>query len=191
MTKQELKEIIREDKAYYFGGFLLRIWRIITHNPLYLRGKYIIVSRKEGYYRLHHDTLAGKLLYAWYARKKNILGERLHIELGPAEFGRRLKIFHNDIVVNIGAVIGDDCELYGNNCIGNRGSAYPPCEAPLLGKHVSVGVGAQIIGRVKIGNHIMISSMSLVNKDVNDTHSVWGGIPVRKLRDLKEDNYGY
>ena len=70
-----------------------RIYRVITHNPLYQRGKYIIASRKAGYYFLYSNSLINKIRFLYYSRKKNILGEKLGIELGPHEFGRRIRIY--------------------------------------------------------------------------------------------------
>lgn len=117
MTKKELTELIKEDKEYYFGKSTKRIARLLTNNPLYRRGQYIITCRKVGYYNTNHNTFIGKIFFLFYKRKKNVLGEKLNLELGPNEFGRRLKIYHNNIVVNAGAVLGDDCELYGNNIV--------------------------------------------------------------------------
>ncbi|MBO5525553.1 MAG: hypothetical protein J5993_02260 [Clostridia bacterium] len=182
MNKKELKEIIKEDKAYYFDKGLKRVYRFFTHNPLYQRGRYIIICRKIGYYSLHQKSILGKILLAFYSRKKNILGEKIHIELGPNIFGRRLRIYHNDIVVNVGAIVGDDCELYGNNCIGNRGSNFPPTDAPILGNGVSLGVGANIIGKVHIAHNIKISSMSLVNKDLTEENALYGGVPAKLIK---------
>lgn len=181
MNKKELKEIIAEDKVYYYDKGLKRFYRLFTHNPLYQRGRYIILCRKIGYYS-QFNSLYTKLLVLFYSKKKNRLGEKLHIELGPNVFGRRLKIYHNDIIINAGAVIGDDCELYGNNCIGNKGSDYPPLDAPILGNGVSLGVGAIVIGKVRIADNVKISSMTLVNKDLIEANALYGGIPAQLLR---------
>lgn len=54
---KELREAIWEDKEYYYGGGGVKsIYRMITHNPLYQRGKYIIAARKAGYYFLHSNS---------------------------------------------------------------------------------------------------------------------------------------
>lgn len=174
MTKKELNEIIKEDKKYYFGAPKKYIGRVLTHNPLYRRGKYIIICRKAAYYGRQGNPL-GQLISFYYRRKRNILGEKLHIELGSEEFGRRLRIYHNDIIINAGAVIGDDCELYGNNCIGNKGYNAPALAAPVLGKGVSLGVGASIIGPVNVADGIKISGMSFVNKNLDCPNSLYGG----------------
>jgi serine O-acetyltransferase len=175
MTKSELRISIKEDKQYYYGTGLKRLYRTLTHNPLFRRGEYIITCRKVGFYSTNKNGLFNKIKLVYYTRKRNILGEKLHIELGPAEFGRRLRIYHNDIVVNAGAVIGDDCELYGNNCIGNKGSDYPALAAPQLGNGVSLGVGASVVGPVHIADGCKISGMSFVNKDLIRSNSLYGG----------------
>lgn len=181
MTKKQLRELIREDREYYFGNLTLHIGRILTHNPVYHRGKYIITCRKVGYYSSCHDTILGRIQLWYYKRKKNKLGERLGIELGPNEFGRRLRIYHNNIVINAGAIIGNDCELYGNNCIGNKGSASEALEAPIIGDNVSFGVGANAIGRISICDHVQVSSMSLVNKNITEA-GLYGGVPAQMIR---------
>lgn len=180
-----LKEIIKEDKEYYYGRPIKHIGRVLTHNPVYRRGKYIIICRKAGYYATHNSSMFNKLLSAFYSRKKNILGAKLNIELGPAEFGRRLRIYHNNVVVNYATIIGDDCELYGSNCIGNKGSFYKD-QAPCLGNKVSLGVGSTIIGNVKVADGIKISGMTFVNKDLEKEDALYGGIPAKYIKDLKE-----
>lgn len=183
MIDKELEDIIEEDKEYYYGKGLKRLYRFITHNPLYQRGRYIIVCRKAGYYALNQDSLINRVLAIYYARKKHMLGEKLNIELGPAKFGRRLKIYHGNVVVNYAAIIGDDCEFYGSNCIGNKGS-FAEDSAPILGNNVSLGVGSKIIGNVSVANGIRISSASLVNKDLDNENSLYGGVPAKFIKHL-------
>ena len=170
----DLRKAIAEDKEYYFGRGVKKYYRMLTHNPLYQRGRYIIICRKLGFYSSRTGLLY-KVLTIIYQRRKNIIGEKIHIELGTNNFGRRLRIYHNDIIVNAGAVIGDDCELYGNNCIGNKGSNSPALTAPVLGKSVSLGVGASIVGPVNVADGIKISGLSFVNKDLNCPNSLYGG----------------
>ena len=105
----------------------------------------------------------------------------MNIELGPAQFGRRLKIYHNNIVINYAAVIGDDCELYGSNCIGNKGSFYEN-QAPCLGNNVSLGVGSSIVGNVKIADGVKISGMSFVNKNLEIKNALYAGVPAKFIK---------
>ena len=81
------------------------------------------------------------------------------------------------------AIIGDDCELYGSNCIGNKGTSIEDA-APVLGNKVSVGVGSKIIGNVHVANGVRISSVSLVNKNLTEEHSLYGGVPAVFIKNL-------
>ena len=65
---KELKKIIDEDKEYYYGKGLKRIFRFLTHNPLYQRGKYITIARKTGYYSKSSGIL-NKIFYLYYTIK--------------------------------------------------------------------------------------------------------------------------
>lgn len=134
--------------------------------------------------------MLNKIGCAFYTRKKNILGEKLGIEMGPNEFGRRIRIYHNNIVINAGAIIGNDCELYGDNCIGNKGSDSMPLDAPILGNGVSVGVGAKIIGKVQIVDNVQVSSMSLVNKDIYEEGALYGGVPAKIIKTMIDKERG-
>lgn len=69
--------------------------------------------------------------------------------------GRRVKIAHQSgIVVHPGSSIGDDCVIRQNVSIGAAaGDASRVREqAPQLGRNVSVGAGAVIIGAITVGD---------------------------------------
>ena len=92
-----------------------------------------------------------------------------------------MRIYHNNIVINAGAIIGNDRELHGNNCIGNKGSSSDALGAPISGNNVSFWVGANAFGTIVVCDHVQVSSMSLVNKNITGS-GLYGGIPVRLIR---------
>lgn len=183
MQRKELKKIIKEDIEIYFDkGIIKRIYKNITKNEFYEIGKYIIISRKAGFYRKNISKgIVYKLLCLYYNRKKNILGQKLNIYLMPNEFGRRIRIYHGNIIINGNCTIGDDCTFYGNNCLGNKGKDSNNLNVPYLGNNISVGVGTKIIGKVKIEDNVIISAMSLVNKSIDESNILIGGIPAKKI----------
>jgi serine O-acetyltransferase len=91
-----------------------------------------------------------------YLVVRNVYG----IELPrTVRLGRRVKIAHQSgIVIHPNAWIGDDCVIRQNVSIGaaagDRARAHD--QAPRLGRGVSVGVGAVIIGAVSIGDGAVI-----------------------------------
>ena len=67
----------------------------------------------------------------------------------------------NGIVVNVGARIGCNCEIFQQVTIGEGKGGCPE-----IGNDVSIGPGAKILGRVKIGDGSRIGANALVVRDV-------------------------
>ena len=59
----------------------------------------------------------------------------------------------------------------------NRG---PTMGSPIVGDRVFIAAGAKIIGRIKLGNDLVIGANAVVTKDVPD-NAVVGGIPAKVL----------
>lgn len=60
------------------------------------------------------------------------------------------------IVINSTALIGKNCTIYHGVTIG--GVRGPKGGAPIIGDNVVISSGAKIIGKVRIGNNVMIGS---------------------------------
>ncbi len=101
------------------------------------------------------------------------------IEIHPgATIGRRVFIDHGmGIVIGETAVIGDDCLIYKGVVLGGT-SLKRTKRHPTLGKGVTVGSNACILGAVEIGDGARIGSGSVVIKDVEERATVVG-IPGR------------
>ena len=82
--------------------------------------------------------------------------------LGPVIINPRSKLGCN-ICVNVGVTIGQE----------NRGSREG---CPTIGDNVWIGTNAVIVGKIKIGNDVLIAPNAFVNFDVPD-HSVVIGNP--------------
>lgn len=100
---------------------------------------------------------AARLLYrVGYLLVRNVYG----IEIPrTVRLGRRVKIAHQSgIVIHPDTVIGDDCVIRQNVSIGAAAGdvARFHDQAPTLGRGVSVGAGAVIVGGVTIGDGAMI-----------------------------------
>lgn len=107
MLSKEIKECIKLDKKIYFhsGDIEKDIFHKITQSNFYLIGKYIIYSRKAGFYKENRKSLINKLFCIYYMKRKNVLGRKLNIDLAPSFFGKNLIIWHGNIVVNYYAEI--------------------------------------------------------------------------------------
>jgi serine O-acetyltransferase len=101
------------------------------------------------------------------------------IEIHPgATIGRRVFIDHGmGVVIGETAVIGDDCLIYKGVVLGGTTLSRTK-RHPTLGKGVTVGSNACILGAVNIGDGARIGSGSVVIKDVAPGATVVG-IPGR------------
>lgn len=91
------------------------------------------------------------------------------------EIGRNFVIDHfGGIVVSGFAKFGNDCRIRTGVVIG-LARVDDPC-APVIGDHVDIGAGAKVLGRIRIGNNVLIGANAVVIGDVPDD-SIAIGIP--------------
>ena len=106
-----------------------------------------------------------------------IWSNRRGIEMSSNQsLGGGIYIGHaNNITINPQARIGRNCNIHKGVIIGqtNRGTKKG---APTIGDNVWIGVNAAIVGKITIGNDVLIAPNSFVNIDV-PSHSVVFGNP--------------
>ena len=181
-TKKELKDTIEYEKKIYLGSssrarfkdrfVKYRLWSIFQ----YLKA----LRKTEYYFNNKNRNLYFELRYLFAERKKNKIGNKLGLEICNNSVERGLFICHSgSIVINGEARIGKDCILHGDNCIGNDGSNS---EAPIIGDNVDIGVGAKIIGDVKIADNIVVGAGAVVVDSFNVARSVIVGVPAKRIK---------
>ena len=144
--------------------------------------KYVKILRKVEFYKNNNN----KVLYIFYKRKLNKLGRILGIEIKENCFEKGLKIFHSgSIVVNSKAKIGKNCRIVGNVCIGNNRADGG---VPKIGNNVLIGIGAIIIGDIEIADNVSIAAGAVVINSFKEEGITVGGIPARKLDNIKSKN---
>lgn len=173
-TKKKLKEVLKYEKTLYPNQLFDYL---VCYQRIY-NWRYIKYLRKTEYHK-NNKGFVHKMFYLYYSRKKNRLGSRIGVEIWENSFDEGLIIHHNgNIVINGGAKIGKNCQLHGDNCIGN---AYAGSVMPVIGDNVDIGVGAKIIGNVKIANGIKIGANAVVNKSFYEENITIVGCPARKV----------
>ena len=180
-SKKDFREYIAADQDYLRPvGLKGRLIASLAKYPAEEIRRYLVYLRRQEYYinTAHGSRLKG-LLGLFWERKKNRLGSRLGIEIGPNCFGKGLTIYHSgSVVVNSAVRAGENCRLHGGNCIGNNGKAEGE---PRLGNGVDVGFGAAVIGDIEIADAVTIGANAVVNKSVPVPGSVAVGVPARVL----------
>ena len=164
-----MKDIFNADKQRNSsGGYVLR---------------YLWLFRKAGSTRNKVIKTMCRILLKRYRLK---YGLEIPIE---TKIGKGLYLGHAfNITINPNAEIGDNCNIHKGVLIGqeNRGRRKG---APKLGNKVWIGINAAIVGKVTIGNDVLIAPNSYVNCDVPSHSVVYGNPCIIKHRDNATEGY--
>lgn len=91
-----------------------------------------------------------------------------------AQFATPPRLPHglNGIIISPHARVGKNCVIFHQVTLGDDGkSKY---NAPEVGDNVIIGVGAKLIGKIKIGNNVKIGAGAIVVTDIPDNAVVYG-----------------
>lgn len=184
MNKQELKEIIAEEKAMYNKSNYS--FRKFVHQKRYMIWRYLYWFRWAQYYKEQITVASGlrrlqaKFAHAIAQRRKNICGEKCGVEItNNSKLGRRLSIWHSGIVID--AQLGDDVSIRGNTVLGSK-DLRCTSGRPMIGNGVEIGFGAAVIGNVAIADRCIIGANAVVTKDFLEPGSIIVGVPGRVLK---------
>ena len=140
------------------------------------------------YYRICHyfaglekRNVVQFLLHSFCYIRFMHLQERCGIEMSQrTEIGYGLRLPHKGgIVIHIKAVIGNNCEIMQGVTIGNN-IMKSRDEVAVIGDQVLLCAGAKIIGKVTIGNTVIVGANAVVTHDIED-HVIVGGIPAKPI----------
>ncbi|MEO8296714.1 MAG: serine acetyltransferase [Burkholderiales bacterium] len=91
------------------------------------------------------------------------------------EVGRNFVIDHfGGIIVSGYARFGDNCRIRNGVVVG-LSRVDDPC-APVIGHNVDIGAGAKVLGRITIGDNVVIGANAVVVRSV-PANSVAVGVP--------------
>ncbi|MDQ2872442.1 MAG: serine O-acetyltransferase [Candidatus Eremiobacteraeota bacterium] len=148
-----------------------------------------------------HAVTSHRVIHALHAARIPLLPRFLSnvnrfmtgIEIHPAaKLGRGVFIDHGmGVVIGETAEVGDDCTIYQGVTLGGTSLSHGK-RHPTLGKNVTVGVNAAVLGAITIGDNSKVGGGSVVVKDVPANSTVVGvparivlldGVPVRPVPD--------
>jgi serine O-acetyltransferase len=141
------------------------------------QGFWVMIVYRFGRWRYHiRPALVRKPLSLIYHVLFKIMQIITGIEL-PCEvvLGRNFIIDHfGGIVIHGDAKFGDDCRIRTGVVVGIRHVSDPG--APIIGNNVDIGVGAKVLGPIRIGNNVLIGANAVVITDVPD-NCIAVGVP--------------
>jgi len=166
---------IRADLAAHGGRWGAQgFWALVVYR--YGRWRYSVrpVLLRKAFSAVYH------VLYKFV---QAVTGIELPCE---AQIGRNFVIdHHGGIVVSGYAKFGDNCRIRSGVVIG-LSRVEDPC-APVIGNNVDIGAGAKLLGRITIGDNVMIGANAVVVRDV-PSNCVAIGVPaiVKARRSVHE-----
>lgn len=179
INKKQLDECIKIEREIYLPK-ACRTERALEAENQYKIYIFLKLLRKTEYHYNRKEKGLHKLFYAYYKRRKNILGRKLGIEMWENTFDSGLRIEHcGNIVVNGHSRIGKNCILHGSNCIGNNGITSG---SPRIGDNVRLGVGAKVIGDIEIASDVVVAAGAVVVKSCRVEGAVLAGVPAQIVK---------
>jgi serine O-acetyltransferase len=141
------------------------------------QGFWVMVVYRFGRWRYGvRPLLLRKMLSFLYKILFKVIQVVAGVELPcEVEIGRNFIIDHfGGIVISGYAKFGDNCRIRNGVVVGLK-DKDDPC-APVIGNNVDIGAGAKILGRITIGDNVLVGANAVVVRDVPD-NSVAVGVP--------------
>lgn len=172
-SHDDLKAYLALEKAKYKNIHVL--WAFFPIAEQDVIWKYQWILRHTECYKNTGRHVMFALFNVWHKRMSTKYG--IHIPVNTCEEG--LKIMHTGpILINRKAKVGKNVSLHINTAIvahGNRGGV------PTIGNGVVLGVGAVILGDVKLADNIAVGANAVVNKSFDEENIAIAGVPARKI----------
>lgn len=124
------------------------------------------------------------LFVFWYRFYNRRLGGKYHIAITPNTVGYGLKLPHLEqgVIINCSSM-GNHCIVNSGVVLGNKGPGLND-QTPTVGNYVNFCVGSKAIGKIHIGNNVLVAPNAVVTKDVPDNCFV-AGIPATIIKSIK------
>lgn len=145
------------------------IWKF---QRLLRKAEYLHNCRSTGIHKIYYKFTQYRLFRAQvktgFSIPMNVFGPGMSIaHLGP-------------IVINGFARVGKNCRIHPFTTIGMDGRSD---EVATIGDNVYLSNGCKIIGNITICDNVMIAAGAVVVKSIFEEHSVYGGVPAKKISD--------
>lgn len=162
-----LRDIIKKDLLRCSGGNgVITFLKFFFKNPSF---RFLVIKRSIQHMSKFNPIRSVLLLYS----KK--LKVKYGFQIPPmTKIGSGFVINHfGNIVINQGVVIGNNCSISQGVTMGkvDRGQLKGN---PTIGDRVWIGANAVIVGKITIGNDVLIAPLSFVNFDVPNNAIVAG-----------------
>jgi putative colanic acid biosynthesis acetyltransferase WcaB len=159
--------------------YIFQDWKCNKKN---IKGRFVLIN-----YRFAQIIKKNKLLFIlgfWQLILYSLIIEWfMGVELNwKVRAGKNLQLHHGfGSVIHPGVIIGDNCVLRHCTTIGNKGITTD--DVPTIGNNVNIGANTSILGKIIIGDNVIIGAGSVVIRNV-PSDCVIAGNPAKIIRQL-------
>lgn len=151
---------------------------VLKHDLYRIKGKFLSKIEFFKEFILHHEV---RFLY-FYRNDDNFISHlilryirrKYGLEIYSKSIGGGLYLCHPYMItVNSNAIIGSNCNLNKGCTIGTeyRGKRKG---TPIIGNNVWIGSNSTIVGRITVGDNVLIAPNTHVNSDIPSNSIVFG-----------------
>jgi serine O-acetyltransferase len=172
--------IFMDSKRYGYVSGSLTLTTIFLRTPGF---RFLCLYR--GINQLSKRNPFGFILKVWYKNLQVKYGYQIP---HTCKIGSGLYLGHyGNIVINKDVIIGKNCNIAQGVTIGNvsRGEKKG---CPVIGDRVWIGANAVVVGKINVGNDVLIAPLTLVNFDIPD-HAVVAGNPAKIVSSNGSEGY--
>ena len=182
-TRKELRHYLAEDKSRYKAingkGYLKYLLKLLIRSEDAICLHYLRVLRKYEYY---HNTKS--VLRFWYKIRHSILEDKSGIAIPINIVGPGLYIAHRGGVIINCKSMGHHCTVSSGVVCGNKNTTD---SVPTIGNNVELTLGCKVIGKLEIGDNVIVAPNSVVIKSV-PANCVVSGIPAQIIKTIIFEN---
>ena len=173
-SKSDLKQFLEKELAAYpknpiVNFFLIGEGTVLRRHQLLLRKTELFINTKK------------KVLARIYKFRLFRIQTKYSLKIPLNCCGKGFRIMHlGPILINSNATLGENVCMHINTAIVAGGTND---EVPTIGNGVVIGVGAVVLGGIRIADNIAIGANAVVNKDFLEENIAIAGVPAKKISD--------
>jgi len=184
-SKKIMKDYILADRVRNIGNMSTlkyHLYKILGYNDYVKAFHYLSALRQYeyGYNCCHGKGIVGEIVYRIHEFNYHRLSNKYNVNIGLNMVGPGFRMRHivgGGIIINCKSV-GSNCSANVNVLVGNKNTSD---EVPIIGDNVKLSTGCMVIGKVTIGNNVIVAPNAVVTKDIPD-NCVVGGIPAKVIK---------
>lgn len=172
-NRKELKLFLKTERQLYGKNKACYVCRLFSLTEEGIIWKF---QRRLRIWEYHLNKKHKLITTLWHFLTTK-LGNKYGLHLRPNNFDVGLHILHlGPILVNGESRVGKNCCIHINTALVATGGIS---DSPHIGDNCRIGVGAILIGGIKLGNDVVVGAGAVVTKSFEEDHITLAGVPAK------------